>query len=161
MVHALSFPTEIARAWAAGALLLLAAVALWQFLALRTRVAVPRALALAVLRAAALALVLVLLAGPRRVLRSVSRESRPVAVLVDTSQSMGLRGGLEGTRLDRVRSFLGSEDFKALAGEFPPRFMAFAAAAAPVPPDGLGALRADGPRTDIAGAVSAAGGAGA
>ena len=78
MGFGLTLPAEAVRGWAAAALLLLLAAALWQFLSLRARVGIPRAIALAALRTAAVSLVLVLLAGPRQVLRSVSRESRPV-----------------------------------------------------------------------------------
>jgi uncharacterized membrane protein len=153
MGFGLTLPAEVARAWAAGALLLLLATALWQFFSLRARVGIPRAAALAALRTAAVALVLVLLAGPRQVLRSVSRESRPVSVLVDTSLSMGLRGGLEQTRLERVRAFLASGDFRGLGDEFTPSYDAFSTTLRRVGPDGLDALRPDGARTDLEGAL--------
>ncbi|HWR97792.1 MAG TPA: hypothetical protein VN317_05160, partial [Candidatus Methanoperedens sp.] len=149
----LSLPAEAARAGAAAATLLLLAAGLWYFAALRARVGTRRALALATLRVAALALVLVLLAGPRQVLRRLQRERRPVSVLVDTSLSMGLHGGLEPTRLERVRSFLASADFRGLGEEFTPGYQAFSTSLVPIAPAALPALRADGARTDIEGAI--------
>jgi uncharacterized membrane protein len=149
----LSLPAEVARVWAAAALLLLLAAGLWQFFALRTRVGSARAAALAALRTGALALVLVLLAGPRRVIRSVQPESRPVSVLVDSSLSMGLRGGLEQSRLERVRTFLASEGFRNLGDEFTPSYDAFSTSLTRVGGDALATLRADGARTDLEGAL--------
>jgi uncharacterized membrane protein len=149
-----------ARLLAAGAALLLAVLALWQYTALRSRVPAAKALLLTMLRCASVAMIFVLLAGPRVVRRTFSAVRRPIAVAVDTSRSMGLHGGLESTRLDRVRDFLQSREFRDVASGFAAGYFSFAESLAPVAPEGIGTLRPDGPRTDLAGALQEAGSAG-
>jgi hypothetical protein len=150
----------LSQLWAFGAAILLAVLALWQYTALRSRIPVAKALLLTVLRCASIALVLVLLAGPRIVRRTFNRVRRPIAVAVDTSRSMGLRGGLASTRLDRARDFLQSREYRDVASGFVAGHFSFAESVAPVAPEGIGALRPDGPRTDLAGALREAGAAG-
>jgi uncharacterized membrane protein len=145
---------------AAGAAVLLAAFALWHYAALRSRLPVPRALLLAALRCATVALAIVLLVGPRVVRRTLNPVRRPIVVAVDTSRSMGLRGGLGSSRLDRVRSFLQSAEYREVAGGYLPRYFSFSETLAPVAPEVLGTLLPDGTRTDLAGALGAAGGTG-
>ncbi len=148
---------DAAPLWAAAAAAALAAFAAWQFIALRGRVATARAALLTALRCASAALVLALLAGPQLVVRSRRTVRRPVSIALDTSQSMGLRGGLETTRLERVRAFLGGEEFRRVLGEYSPSYFSFAAAAAPLAPEAIPALAARGAASDIEGALGASG----
>ena len=147
--------------WAAAAATLLAVFAIWHYLALRSRVPVGRALALVSLRCTAIAVVLVLIAGPRVVRRTFQRVRRPLAVAVDTSRSMALHGGLEHSRLDRVRDFLESGAFSRIAAGFATEYFSFAESLAPVARNGIVSLLPEGPRTDLAGALRGAGGIGA
>jgi len=145
---------------AAAAILLLSLFSLWNFLSLRTRVAAPRALALTLLRGSALALVLVLIAGPRLLRRSFSAPSRPLAVVVDDSRSMGLRGGLERPRFDRVLAFLESGTFNRVLAGFLPAYFTVDDSLTPITRDRLRGQAPAGPRTDLAGALGRGDGVG-
>ncbi len=127
---------------------------------LRSRVPVPRALILTLLRGTAVALVLALIAGPRVVRRTFNPVRRPLAVAVDTSRSMGLRGGLERSRLDRVRDFLETGEFSRVAAGFVTGYFSISESLKPLTREGIAALRPDGARTDLAGALRVAGGTG-
>lgn len=155
-----AFGGVAAQLWAVAAAAALAVFALWHYAALRSRVSARKAAFLTVLRSAAIALVLVLIAGPRVVLQTFHRVRRPIAVAIDTSRSMALRGGLERSRLDRVRDFLDTAEYRRSAAGFVSGYFSFSESLAPVAPDGIGALVPEGPRTDIAGAVRQAGGSG-
>lgn len=146
--------------WAAGASILLLAFAIWHYAALRVRVSVPKALILVALRTGTVALVLVLIAGPRVVQRTLHPVRRPIVVAVDTSRSMGLRGGLDRTRLERVRDFLQTKEFSRAAAGFAPAYFSFSEALQTVAPDGIEALRPEGARTDLHRALREAGLAG-
>ena len=76
----------LSQLWAVGAAILLAALALGQYTALRSRVPVAKALLLTVLRCASVALILVLLAGPRIVRQTFSRVRLPIAVYFQTNK---------------------------------------------------------------------------
>jgi uncharacterized membrane protein len=155
-----AFSGGAAQLWAAAAAALLAGFAVWLYRALRSRVSAPRALVLTLLRCSAVALVLVLIAGPRIVQRTLHPVRRPLAVAVDTSRSMGLRGGLELSRLDRVRGFLATAEFRRAAAGFVPGYFSIAESLSPLGREQIGALQPDGPRTDLAGALRRAGGTG-
>jgi len=148
-----SFSGGAARVFIVAAAAILALLALWHYAAVRSRVSVAKALLLTVLRCAAVALVLVLIAGPRMVRRTLHPVRRSLNVAVDVSRSMGLRGGLESSRLERVRTFLQGAEFRRVAGGFVAGYFSFADSLAPVAPDGIGKLRPEGPRTDLAGAI--------
>ena len=153
-----AFGGSAAQFWAAAAAALLAAFAVWHFVALRSRVSLPRALILTLLRSGAVALVLVLIAGPRVVQRTFNPVRRTLAVAVDTSRSMGLRGGLERSRLERVQDFLGAGEFRRVAAGFVAGYFSISDSLSPLARDGIAALRPDGPRTDLAGALRGAAG---
>lgn len=155
-----AFGGSYARYWVVAAATLLAAFVAWHYVALRSRVAVPRALLLPLLRGAAVALVLVLIAGPRVVQRTLNPVRRPLTVAVDTSRSMGLRGGLERTRLDRVRDFLEAREFRRVTAGFVPGYFSISDSLAAITRDEIRALQPDQPRTDLASALRATGGAG-
>lgn len=145
----------------AAAAVAVAVLGIWHYRALRSRVSARKALVLAGLRCAAVAIVLVLLAGPRLSFRAAHRASRPITVAVDTSRSMGLSGGLEGSRLERVRGFLQSADFRRVAAAYVTGYAAFSESLKPLAMDGIAGLTADGPRTDLARAVREAAASGA
>jgi uncharacterized membrane protein len=142
--------------WAAAAALLLAAVAAWQYLALRTRVPPGRALLLAGLRSAALGLVLLAVLGPQLVRRALRQVRRPLGVAIDVSRSMGLKGGQEGTRLERVQRFLAGTEFARISADYLPEYVAFADTATKVAPGGLRGLAPTGSGTDLPGALALA-----
>lgn len=147
-----------AQFWMAAAAAGLAAFCVWHYRSLRTRVSVPRALLLTLLRGAAVAAVLVLIAGPRVLRPARHPVRRPLVVAVDTSRSMGLRGGLERSRLERVRDFVASKEFGRVADGFVTTYASVSESLQPVDRDGLAALEPGGPRTDLAGALRAAAG---
>lgn len=132
---------------------LLCAVAVWQYFALRTRVARAPAILLTALRVAALALVLLIITGPQVVRRTLQHVRRPIAVAVDTSRSMSLRGGLDRTRLERVQDFLDSGEFRRFAGDYLPKYFSVADGATEIPGTAVAGLAAAGVRTDLDGAI--------
>ncbi len=140
---------------AAVAAVFLAVFAGWHYGALRSRISRPRALILTVVRCTAVGLVLFLIAGPRLVRRTLSPARRPLAVVIDNSRSMGLRGGLERSRLERVLGFLGAEEFTRVTAGFDPGYFTVSDSLSPVSPDGMRGLQPAGPRTDLAGALRA------
>lgn len=160
MVVGDAFSGDAAQFWAVAAAVLLVAFAAWHYFALRSRVSLPRALLLVLLRSTAVALVLALIAGPRVVQRTFNPVRRPLAVTVDTSRSMGLRGGLVHTRLDRVRSFLETKEFSKIAAGFVPGYFSVSESLSPITRDEVGALQPDGSRTDLAGALRGTNGTG-
>lgn len=155
-----AFSGNGAQYGAAAAIALLAAFCVWHFVSLRSRVSRPRALLITLLRGAALALVLVLIAGPRVVRQTLQPVHRPLAVVIDTSRSMGLRGGLEHSRLERVQGFLNTGAFNRSTAKYVAGYFSAAESLRPLTREGIGALRSEGPRTDLAGALLAAGGTG-
>lgn len=155
-----AFNAGYAQLLAVAAVVLFAAFTVWHYLSLRSRVAPPKALLLTFLRGAAVALVLVLIAGPRVLQRTLHPVRRPLNVAIDTSRSMGLRGGLEKPRLDRVRDFLQTGAFSRGTADFVTGYFAFAESLSAVARDAIGSLQPDGPRTDLAGALHGAAGSG-
>lgn len=115
-----------------------------------------RAACLALLRGAALAIVVLLLARPVRV-ESFDRASRPaVAVLLDRSRSMGLLE--EGrARYGQAEELARQTLVPALeAAGFRVEPLLFADSAEAVPPRQWAAAAADGPATDLGGAIAQA-----
>ncbi len=159
MISGDTFSGSSAQLRVVAAAFLLAAFALWHFAALRSRIPIPRALALTLLRGAAVTLVLVLITGPSLIQRTFNPVRRPLAVVVDTSRSMGLHGGLERTRLDRVRDFLETREFRRVAAGFVPAYFSISDSLSPITRDGIRALQATGPRTDLPSASDRRGGA--
>jgi len=155
-----AFSGSAAPLWAAAAATLLALFSIWHYFSLRSRVSASRALVLTLLRSTAVALVLVLIAGPRVVQRTFNPVRRQLAVAVDTSRSMGLRGGLEGSRLDRVRDFLEAGEFRRVAAGFVTGYFSISESLSPLTYDGLAALQPEGARTDLTGALRGVGGTG-
>ncbi len=149
-----------AQFMAAAAAAFIAAFGLWYFFSLRSRVSGARAALIALLRCVSLALVLVLIAGPRIVRRAIHPVRRPLTIAVDASRSMGLRGGLERSRLERVRDFLQTGEFDRSIAGFVPGYFSVAESFSPLTREGLEGLRPEGPRTDLAGALRVAGGTG-
>jgi len=161
MVVGDAFSGGAAQLRAVAAAALLAGFSVWHYGALRSRVSSRRALVLTLLRGTAIALVLVLIAGPRFVQRTFNPVRRPLAVAIDISRSMGLRGGLDRTRLDRVRDFLESREFGKFAAGFVPGYFTVSESLSPISRDGIGALQPAGPRTDLVAALRGVDGTGA
>lgn len=110
---------------------------------------------LAVLRTVALIAVLFLLTKPVLVGEYVGQRPRPIAVLLDNSQSMSLRDeGSAGTRVDAVRAWLKSDSARLFArlGEHGP-VQAFRFGADLTPVAEPIALTADSPATAMAESV--------
>ena len=76
--------------------------------------------------------------GPRVVRRTLHPVRRPLAVAVDTSRSMGLLGGLERSRLDRVQGFLESGSSAGSRRGSSPGTSRSAESLSPLARDGIG-----------------------
>ena len=100
--------------WWAVLLIALAALAVLtlQFLSLKERLSRPRSWALTLLRGLVYAFLIFFLLSPGLLERRITKLRRPLALLVDTSQSMGFpsspdsgqSGGKTRSRLDLVKS---------------------------------------------------------
>ncbi|MFQ5850032.1 MAG: glutamine amidotransferase [Candidatus Binatia bacterium] len=87
-----------------------AALLIYQFLGLRQRLGVRKSILLTLLRGSVYALLILFLLGPVVVDQGISKLRRPLAILLDTSQSMGFPSSQEGnggkSRIDLVKEKL-------------------------------------------------------
>jgi uncharacterized membrane protein len=138
--------------WALAAILLLAAaLAVASYARGRVPLGRARRAALSALRFAALALLVIFLLRPVMPLAPPNGGSGLVAVLVDTSRSMGLNDGAV-TRLARAQALVRDELVPALSGSFTVDVLS---AGESVQRADVAALTADARRTDLPGAVAA------
>jgi uncharacterized membrane protein len=122
-----------------------------QFWLLWKRVGRSRALIISLFRGVALFLLISFFLDPSSVARREHKLSPAVAVLIDTSQSMGLSRG-KGTRLDEARAILnGGSDLllKSLAESFEVSIYAVGESLKAVEPRELGSLKAGPKRGDL------------
>ena len=128
-----------------------------QWLDLRQRTSRRARLGLTALRFGAYALVLMMLLNPALLIQKVMMILPQLAVLVDTSGSMGLSAGGEPTRLQGVIDYLHDEQRSALdnlAERYEIALYQFDDSVRLLPREDLPQIRPGGQRTDLIGAVA-------
>ena len=132
----------------------------YQFLGLRRRLGMRRAIPLTALRAIVYSLLVFFLLSPGLVQTRVTKLRRPLNLLIDTSKSMGLPGPSGKSRLDTVKEKLtGGNDplIRRLERDYDLRIYQFSTALAPVAPSAIPQLEATGKGTRLAELLSEAG----
>src|ERR1051326_6406353 len=134
--------------WVIGIVALGALAAIgYQFLGLRRRLGMRRAIPLTALRAIVYSLLVFFLLSPGLVQTRVTKLPRPLNLLIDTSKSMGLPGPSGKSRLDTVKEKLtGGNDplIRRLERDYDLRIYQFSTALAPVAPSAIPQLEATG-----------------
>ncbi|MBI4495311.1 MAG: hypothetical protein HY697_00070 [Deltaproteobacteria bacterium] len=154
-------PVIITPAFPVWLIVLLSALgllaSLMQYRLLRRRLKPRPALGLSLLRLAALSLLVSLAWNPSLTARKQHRLLPSLAVLVDTSQSMGLPGrGGKGSRLDEARAFLlegPTPLLPSLSQRFAIQLYRFGESLRPIQAAELAGLTAGGRKGDLGGAV--------
>jgi uncharacterized membrane protein len=135
--------------------------ALAQYKKIRDRLGKPRAGLLALLRLAAVCLIVAFALNPSLVTRKVHKVSPAVAVIVDTSWSMGQpAGGDTGTRLDEAKAVLTngvSPVLNALAQKYEVKLYGLTDSLVSLAPEDLASLKAGGNKGDLDAALKALG----
>ena len=139
--------------WVPILALLVLGAALWQFFALRRRGSWKLALLLTAIRTALLSSLLFFVLDPTLLSQRRARYRPTLAVAVDNSRSMGLRGGGGDSRLERVKAFLASSHFEELSSEYYREHFAFSENSQRLLPEDLEKLEAKGRWTDLEGAL--------
>jgi uncharacterized membrane protein len=137
--------------------LLLGAYLGYQVWYLRRKAATWLTLLITGLRLSAFALIVLFLTNPTVLLQIVQKIRIPLAVLIDTSESMGLpaSSAAEATRLQQAKALLvGGRVLDDLERDFDLRVYRFDAHAAAVTRDDIAALAADGRATNVAQSLS-------
>ena len=128
-----------------------------QYWLIRRRLGPSRALAISFLRLGAIFLLISFALNPSLVSKKEHKISPSIAILLDTSQSMGLTGvGGNGSRLDEAKAILlnGSTPLlKSLAGKFNVRFYGLGESLRSIEAEELAGLKAGGRGGDLAEAV--------
>jgi uncharacterized membrane protein len=145
--------------WAITLLLCLFAGAVAvQYLILRKRLGGKKSLIISLLRLAGLALLACFAVNPSMIIEKRRPLLPTIAVLLDTSQTMGLPGrGGSGSRLDEARNMLlgGQEPLlQSLAERFDVRVYALGQSMKRIGADDLANLRVEGKEADLAGALA-------
>jgi len=147
--------------WVIGLVALGALAAIgYQFLGLRRRLGVRRAIPLTALRAIVYSLLVFFLLSPGLVQTRVTKLRRPLNLLIDTSKSMSLPGPGGKSRLDAVKEKLTAGDdplIRRLERDYDLRVYQFSTALAPVAPSAIPQLEATGKGTRLAELLSEAG----
>jgi uncharacterized membrane protein len=112
----------------------------------------PRRVALTLLRAATLLLLVACLLRPVRVMPPIEGSDAVVPILVDTSRSMRLADAGQRTRIETARDLVVRRIRPALEGKFQSEVWTFGDTVARA---GSDTLAADGPRSDLGGALRA------
>ena len=107
---------------------------------------------LSTLRLLTLILLIALLLRPIARLSPDDRSDAVVAILVDTSRSMGIEDAAAARRVDRAREWLTTRLLPALSPRFHAEVLAFGEDVSPVAPEGLGAAAR---RSDLGAALQA------
>jgi uncharacterized membrane protein len=127
----------------------------------RVKLGKTRALVLCMLRLFALTLLVAFALNPSRIATQVHKLSPAIAIVLDTSDSMGQSSGDdEATRLDKVRSLLSegkSPLLKSLIDKFDVSLYGLSDALRPLEPGDLARLTAGGNKGDLTGALKALG----
>ncbi len=139
--------------WILIAFILACVLIYWISRRLFTLVPPTVAWALVGLRIAAAAVLLAILSEPASRLLLERTESPGVALLVDTSASMGLTDGL-GSRNEILADVLSSDALNALENRYRVHNYRFAEDLSPLPEGGVDSLTTDGAGTDIGAALS-------
>ena len=138
-------------------LVLGAAAAIFQYRLIRKRLGRNKALGLSLLRLAAISLLISFALNPSRAERREHEVSQAVAILVDTSQSMGLLGHPgSGSRLDEAKSLLNggpSPLLKSLAERFELRLYGLGETLRPIKAGDVTRLKAEGEKGDLTDAL--------
>jgi len=128
-----------------------------QYWLVRRRLGPSKALAISFLRLGAIFLLISFALNPSLVSKKEHKISPSIAILLDTSQSMGLTGaGGNGSRLDEAKAILlsGSKPLlKSLAGRFNVRFYGLGESLRSIEAEELSGLKAEGRGGDVAEAV--------
>ncbi len=133
---------------AAGAL----AAVVYHFLGLKRRLGLRRAALLTVLRGVVYAALVFFLLSPGLIQKRVTKLRRPLSLLIDTSQSMGLPAASGKSRLDLVKEKLigGKEPLlQKLARDYDLRVYQFNTGLEPVAPSAVSQLSASGKGTRL------------
>jgi uncharacterized membrane protein len=139
--------------WVPILALLVLGAALWQFVALRRRVSWKLALLLTAIRTTLLASLLFFVLDPTLLSQRRERYRPTLAVAVDNSRSMGLRGDGGDSRLERVKAFLASPQFEELSADYYREHFVFSENTHPLRPEELETVEAAGRWTDLEGAL--------
>jgi len=133
--------------------------ALLQYKRIRDRLGKPRAMFLSLLRLAAVCLIVAFALNPSLVTRKVHKVSPAVAVIVDTSWSMGQpTAGDKGSRLDEARAVLTkgmSPVLNALAQEHEVTLYGLTDSLVTLTPEELDGIKAGGNKGDLNAALKA------
>ncbi len=148
--------------WWVIAFIALGALAMigYQFIGLRRRLGMRRAIPLTALRAIVYSLLVFFLLSPGLVQTRVTKLRRPLNLLIDTSKSMSLPGPTGKSRLDTVKEKLTAGDdplIRRLERDYDLRIYQFSTALAPVAPSAIPQLEATGKGTRLAELLSEAG----
>jgi hypothetical protein len=138
-------------------LVLGAAAAIFQYRLIRKRLSRNKALGLSILRLAALSLLISFALNPSRAERREHEVLPAVAILVDTSQSMGLSGHPgSGSRLDEAKSLLNGGPrpiLKSLGEKYEIRLYGLGETLRPIKEGDVTGLKAEGKTGDLADAL--------
>lgn len=126
---------------------------LWQFTSLRSRYSWQLALVLTAVRFVALGAVLFFILEPALLRQRREKYKPTLAVAIDNSQSMGLKGGGEETRLERIKAFLSSSGFRDVAEGYFTEYYQFSEGAQPLHQDDIEGVEATGRWTDLDGSL--------
>ncbi len=135
--------------WVVLLTILLFGAAIWQFTILRARFSAAVTLFLVLLRSLALGMAIFFLLEPHFLRERLEKFRPALAVAVDTSQSMGLTGGLSHTRLERVKSLLGDSKFDELGGKYFLEYYSFSDTSHRISPESIKDLQPLGQQTDL------------
>jgi uncharacterized membrane protein len=134
------------------------AAAIFQYRLIRKRLGHNKALGLSLLRLAAISLLISFALNPSRAERREHEVSPAVAILVDTSQSMGLSGHAgKGTRLDEAKSLLNggaSSLVKSLGEKYELKIYGFGEVLTPIKSGDVAGLKGEGKKGDLTDALA-------
>ncbi len=136
--------------WALYAAFAVGAAVIAGFLLHRREMALPRLLAIGLLQLAMLALALFIVWEPSLVVRSLKAGENAIAVMLDTSESMGFADG-EQSRMQQAQGALASDAFARLGSDYSLRRFFFSRDA--VATDDFGKLPAPGSETAVSGSL--------
>ena len=138
-------------------LVLGSAAAIFQYRLIRKRLGHNKALGLSLLRLAAISLLISFALNPSRAERREHEVSQAVAILVDTSQSMGLLGHAgKGSRLDEAKSLLNggpSPLLKSLGEKYELKLYGLGETLKPIEEGDMTRLKAEGKKGDLTDAL--------
>jgi len=132
-----------------------------QYNAIRSKISREKALIVSLLRLGTIFLLVAFALNPSLTTRKTQRIPPSVAVILDTSESMGQPGGGRSARLDEARTLLTAGErplLEALREKFEVNLFSLADSLKPLGDKELAGLKAHGGKGDIAGALETLGG---